>query len=236
MGLRVPHQPRPARGGGRVPPPGRRLGDRDLGAAGGGSTETRWRSCSWRPRWRPGRRRAASGTSPARSPRALAARGHAVSVVTPRYGSIDPRRTGSSRCTARSTCAARRRRSGRAGGAPRSTSSSTSATSGRAAGSTPTGTTTPTTPSASRTSAARRSRSPRRWARPRVVHVNDWQTGLVPFLLRHEHAREPALAGARTVFTIHNLAYQGVFRSTSSPRWGCRGTCSATRRWSSTTS
>src|SRR5512145_973988 len=43
--------------------------------------------------------------------------------------------------------------------------------------------------------------------RPRIVHANDWQTGLVPFLLRHEHARDPALAGARTVFTIHNLAY-----------------------------
>ena len=44
--------------------------------------------------------------------------------------------------------------------------------------------------------------------RPRVVHLNDWQTGLIPFLLRHEHARDPSLAGARTVFTIHNLAYQ----------------------------
>ncbi len=47
--------------------------------------------------------------------------------------------------------------------------------------------------------------------RPRIVHGNDWQTGLCPFLLRHEHAQDPALAGARTVFTIHNLAYQGVF-------------------------
>ncbi len=47
--------------------------------------------------------------------------------------------------------------------------------------------------------------------RPRVVHANDWQAGLCPWLLRHEHAQDPALAGARTVFTIHNLAYQGVF-------------------------
>jgi starch synthase len=47
--------------------------------------------------------------------------------------------------------------------------------------------------------------------RPRVLHLNDWQTGLIPFLLRQEHARDAALAGARTVFTIHNLAYQGVF-------------------------
>jgi starch synthase len=41
--------------------------------------------------------------------------------------------------------------------------------------------------------------------RPDVVHCNDWQTGLVPALLAREWNR-PA-----TVFTIHNLAYQGVF-------------------------
>jgi len=38
-----------------------------------------------------------------------------------------------------------------------------------------------------------------------VVHCNDWQTGLVPALLAHEPSRPG------TVFTIHNLAYQGVF-------------------------
>lgn len=41
--------------------------------------------------------------------------------------------------------------------------------------------------------------------KPTVVHCNDWQTGLVPALLDREKNR-PA-----TVFTIHNLAYQGVF-------------------------
>lgn len=41
--------------------------------------------------------------------------------------------------------------------------------------------------------------------RPDVVHCNDWQTGLVPALLARELHR-PA-----TVFTIHNLAYQGLF-------------------------
>jgi len=40
---------------------------------------------------------------------------------------------------------------------------------------------------------------------PDVVHCNDWQTGLIPALLANEDNR-PA-----TVFTIHNLAYQGVF-------------------------
>ncbi len=47
-----------------------------------------------------------------------------------------------------------------------------------------------------------------RW-QPDVVHAHDWQTGLVPALLAGESPR-PA-----TVFTIHNLAYQGLFpRST----------------------
>lgn len=40
---------------------------------------------------------------------------------------------------------------------------------------------------------------------PDIVHCNDWQTGLVPALLAPEPER-PA-----TVFTIHNLAYQGLF-------------------------
>ena len=41
--------------------------------------------------------------------------------------------------------------------------------------------------------------------KPDVVHCNDWQSGLVPALLQHEPTRPP------TVFTIHNLAYQGLF-------------------------
>ena len=40
---------------------------------------------------------------------------------------------------------------------------------------------------------------------PDVVHCNDWQSGLVPALLSL-HTKRPA-----TIFTIHNLAYQGVF-------------------------
>ena len=40
---------------------------------------------------------------------------------------------------------------------------------------------------------------------PDIVHCNDWQTGLVPALLAQELER-PA-----TIFTIHNLAYQGLF-------------------------
>jgi starch synthase len=41
--------------------------------------------------------------------------------------------------------------------------------------------------------------------KPDIVHCNDWQTGLVPALLSLEHDRPS------TVFTIHNMAYQGLF-------------------------
>ncbi len=44
---------------------------------------------------------------------------------------------------------------------------------------------------------------------PDIVHCNDWQSGLVPALLSLETAR-PA-----TIFTIHNMAYQGLFPKTS---------------------
>jgi starch synthase len=47
--------------------------------------------------------------------------------------------------------------------------------------------------------------------RPDIVHVNDWQTALVPLLLRTTYAWDELFQTARTVLTIHNLAYQGVF-------------------------
>jgi starch synthase len=42
--------------------------------------------------------------------------------------------------------------------------------------------------------------------RPDLVHANDWHTGLVPGLLALGNAARPP-----TVFTIHNMAYQGAF-------------------------
>ena len=44
-----------------------------------------------------------------------------------------------------------------------------------------------------------------------LVHCHDWQTGLVPAYQKLLYASSPALAGARTVMTIHNMAYQGLF-------------------------
>ena len=46
---------------------------------------------------------------------------------------------------------------------------------------------------------------------PDIVHCNDWQTGLIPVYLKTLYKDDPHFAQARTVFTVHNLAYQGVF-------------------------
>lgn len=42
-----------------------------------------------------------------------------------------------------------------------------------------------------------------------IVHLNDWQTGLVPLLKLRKYDKD--LSKVKTVFTIHNLAYQGTF-------------------------
>ncbi len=50
----------------------------------------------------------------------------------------------------------------------------------------------------------------RQWA-PDIVHVHDWHTGLVPLYLKTLYAEERVLASARSVLTMHNLGYQGMF-------------------------
>ena len=47
-----------------------------------------------------------------------------------------------------------------------------------------------------------------------IFHCHDWQTGLVPAYLRTTFAGDPTFLGCRTLFTIHNLGYQGLFPRT----------------------
>jgi starch synthase len=47
-----------------------------------------------------------------------------------------------------------------------------------------------------------------------IFHCHDWQTGLVPAYLRTTFACDPTFMGCRTLFTIHNLGYQGLFPKT----------------------
>jgi starch synthase len=46
---------------------------------------------------------------------------------------------------------------------------------------------------------------------PDIIHCNDWPTGLVPAYLKTLYKNDPFYQDTRTVFTIHNMAYQGVF-------------------------
>jgi len=50
---------------------------------------------------------------------------------------------------------------------------------------------------------------------PDVVHCHDWQTALVPVLLRTQHATDPVVRSLPVVFTIHDLGYQGIFPQTA---------------------
>ncbi len=44
-----------------------------------------------------------------------------------------------------------------------------------------------------------------------VIHGHDWQCGLLPLLVRHAEQRYGITLAMKTVFTIHNIAFQGVF-------------------------
>jgi len=48
-------------------------------------------------------------------------------------------------------------------------------------------------------------------SKPDILHANDWQTGLLPAYLRELYRNRPSWKNLRTLFTIHNIAYQGVF-------------------------
>lgn len=47
--------------------------------------------------------------------------------------------------------------------------------------------------------------------KPDIIHCNDWQTALIPVYLKDRFAKDPFYAKMKTVFTIHNIAYQGIF-------------------------
>ncbi len=59
---------------------------------------------------------------------------------------------------------------------------------------------------------------------PDVIHANDWQTGLVPVFLNEAYRTKPGYRDIRSLFTIHNIAYQGMYgqevmRLTGLPGW-----------------
>ncbi|HEX8892817.1 MAG TPA: glycogen synthase GlgA [Terriglobales bacterium] len=46
---------------------------------------------------------------------------------------------------------------------------------------------------------------------PDLFHCHDWQTALIPILIKTLYKEDPAFAQTPCVFTIHNLGYQGLF-------------------------
>ena len=53
-----------------------------------------------------------------------------------------------------------------------------------------------------------------------IIHLNDWMTGLVPLYLNSVYSGDAALARIRTLFTIHNMAFHGLFPAGLLPKVG----------------
>lgn len=46
---------------------------------------------------------------------------------------------------------------------------------------------------------------------PDIIHLNDWHTGMIAPLMKEHYKDNPRFNNIKTIFTIHNLQYQGVF-------------------------
>jgi starch synthase len=53
--------------------------------------------------------------------------------------------------------------------------------------------------------------------RPDIIHCNDWQSALTPYYLNTIYKDDDFLQGIKTIFTIHNFSYQGVFKKSVAP-------------------
>jgi starch synthase len=61
--------------------------------------------------------------------------------------------------------------------------------------------------------------------RPDIIHCHDWQTALIPHYLKHERKNDPFFTRTGVIFTIHNLAYQGLFPPESLKAMGLSKSC-----------
>ncbi len=59
-----------------------------------------------------------------------------------------------------------------------------------------------------------------RGERPSIIHAHDWQTGLVAVFQKMHLAQDPVVGGVPAVFTIHDIAAQGVFPASTLPSIG----------------
>jgi starch synthase len=56
--------------------------------------------------------------------------------------------------------------------------------------------------------------------KPDIIHAHDWQTGFIPAYLKTIYRSDPFFQKTKTIFTVHNLAYQGNFPPDSLPMTG----------------
>jgi starch synthase len=56
--------------------------------------------------------------------------------------------------------------------------------------------------------------------RPEILHCHDWQATLVPIYIHTMFANDPTFMGMKTVLTIHNLGYQGIYPAGALPKIG----------------
>ncbi len=56
--------------------------------------------------------------------------------------------------------------------------------------------------------------------KPDIIHCNDWQTGIIPLYVSEVYNNENFFEGTKTIFTIHNLSYQGIFPEKSFAKTG----------------
>ena len=47
--------------------------------------------------------------------------------------------------------------------------------------------------------------------KPDIIHCNDWQTGMIPVMLKYEYARNENYKNIKTVFSFYNMMFKGVF-------------------------
>lgn len=62
---------------------------------------------------------------------------------------------------------------------------------------------------------------------PDIIHCHDWQTALVPVYVKEKYAGDAFYAKTKTVLTIHNLAFQGVFPKKQYPELGVESSYAA---------
>ncbi|HTZ11165.1 MAG TPA: glycogen synthase GlgA [Candidatus Margulisiibacteriota bacterium] len=56
--------------------------------------------------------------------------------------------------------------------------------------------------------------------KPDIIHVHDWQASLIPVYLKTLYAKDAFFKGTRTLLTIHNIGYQGLFPKAEFPKLG----------------